>query len=76
MYFLSTRRGAVVTDRHCVFSVSASESSVYLVDVDGDGLEDVLVGVVPLELYADYLELLPGRSMREVCSMLGVFSCV
>ena len=45
-------------------------------DVDGDGLEDVLVGAISLKMYTAYFELLPGRTMREVCSVLGVFSCL
>ncbi|KAK7469683.1 hypothetical protein BaRGS_00036312 [Batillaria attramentaria] len=52
-------------------SLSATESSVTLIDVDGDGLDDVLIGVVQLEQYMNAHKLLPNLTMREVCTKLG-----
>lgn len=55
------------------FGVSASESSVSLVDVDGDGLDDVLVGVTSMEQFKSMHALLPDHTSKEACSILGLF---
>ena len=46
-----------------------TESSVTLVDVDGDGLEDVLVGVTSFQQF-EAVKNAPGHTMKQRCLAL------
>ncbi|KAK7112143.1 uncharacterized protein [Littorina saxatilis] len=49
------------------FNNSASEASVFLTDVDGDGLDDILVGITSLQQYMKTQALLSSHTMKQSC---------
>ncbi|KAL8586178.1 hypothetical protein ACOMHN_057740 [Nucella lapillus] len=53
------------------YNKTASDSGVTLVDVDGDGLEDVLVGISSIR-FAENHSPFPGLTVKESCHKLGL----
>lgn len=56
---------------HQRFFLPGSESSVRLVDVDGDGLDDIITG---LAIGKDISTMVTEPAMEEFCKSIGQFT--
>jgi hypothetical protein len=64
---------AYINSGLCVF-LKVSESGVLLKDVDGDGLEDILIAITRLDQYEDFHRHLPESnfSFKTACKKIGM----